>query len=143
MNVDAMRAVDEWVAFYRQEFALPVQERGGYVMLPVTSAVGVVHVPNDRARRVLDSLVRQHLPGPLLARQIRWTFVVRADCAPGLQIYEGLIRMDVCIPVPGSALMLPTSLGRHTREGCYWVKPPSPGTDLPPLSALVTTILAV
>lgn len=75
MNIAKLRTVEDWVALYRHEFALPVAERGGFVMLP-------------------------------------------------------------------------TGLGRWTREGCHWIVPPTPvapppAHELPPLSVVITTALAV
>lgn len=43
MNADKLRTVEDWVAFYRHEFGLPVSERGGFVMLPVTGKVAIVN----------------------------------------------------------------------------------------------------
>jgi hypothetical protein len=54
-----------------------------------------------------------------------------------------LNRLDIGLPAVGSAVMLPTGLGRWTREGCFWVNPPSRGDALPPLSVILTTALAV
>ncbi|WP_019932274.1 hypothetical protein [Nocardia sp. BMG111209] len=143
MNVEKLHTVAEWVTFYRQEMTLPVAERGGFVMLPMTARLGVVHLPVVRAERVRDSLTRQGIAGPVLARQIRWSFLVTPDGRPGAQVLEVLNRLDIGIPVAGSAVMLPTGLGRWTREGCHWVVPPGPGAELPPLSMVITTALAV
>jgi hypothetical protein len=78
----------------------------------------------------------------LLARQIRWTFIAAVDYAPGYQVLELLSRNDICLPVAGSALMIPTSLGRWTREGAYWIDPPDRDRVLPMLSTIVTAALA-
>ncbi|MFI6871331.1 hypothetical protein [Nocardia sp. NPDC050406] len=143
MNADRLRTVGDWVAFYRHEFGLPVSERGGFVMLPVTGKVGVVHLPVRRAEKVRAALEQDGQAGPMLARQIRWSFLVEPDSRPGDQILEVLNRLDIGIPPIGSAVMLPTGLGQWTREGCHWVAPPSRDTKLPPLSMIITTALAV
>ncbi|QLY34009.1 hypothetical protein H0264_00030 [Nocardia huaxiensis] len=143
MNADKLRTVEDWVSFYRHEFGLPVAERGGFVMLPVTGQIGVVHLPVARAEKVRDAMQHQQTPAPALARQIRWSFLVDPDSRPGDQIMEELNRLDIGIPAIGSAVMLPTGLGRWTREGCYWVVPPTRDLKLPPLSSLITTALAV
>ncbi|MEV6068007.1 hypothetical protein AB0L82_15760 [Nocardia sp. NPDC052001] len=143
MNTDKLRTVQDWVSFYRHEFGLPVAERGGFVMLPVTAEVGVLHLPVARAEMVRTALRQQRRTGPMLARQIRWSFLVEPDSRPGEQILTALNRMDIGIPAIGSAVMLPTGLGRWTREGCHWVVPPAREVQLPPLSLLVTTALAV
>ncbi|WP_324194638.1 hypothetical protein [Nocardia terpenica] len=131
------------MAFYRHEYTLPVTERGGFVMLPVTSRIGVVHLPTVRAERVRHCLTEQGTAGPMLARQIRWSFLVVPDSRPGVQVLDVLNRLDIGIPGVGSAVMLPTGLGRWTREGCHWVVPPSRDNELPPLSVVITTALAV
>ncbi|MEG8181393.1 hypothetical protein GZH49_23080 [Nocardia terpenica] len=143
MNVEKLRTVEDWVTFYRHEYTLPVTERGGFVMLPVTSRIGVVHLPTMRAERVRDCLTEQGTAGPMLARQIRWSFLVVPDSRPGVQVLDVLNRLDIGIPGVGSAVMLPTGLGRWTREGCHWVVPPSRDNELPPLSVVITTALAV
>ncbi|MEV6770607.1 hypothetical protein AB0N05_18490 [Nocardia sp. NPDC051030] len=143
MNADKLRTIDDWVAFYRHEFGLPVAERGGFVMLPVTSRVGVIHLPVARAEKVRATLQKHDNAGPMLARQIRWSFLAGPDSRPGDQIMDVLNRLDIGIPAIGSAVMLPTGLGRWTREGCYWVVPPTRELKLPPLSAIITTALAV
>ncbi|WP_067694790.1 hypothetical protein [Nocardia jejuensis] len=143
MNADKLRTIEDWVTFYRHEFGLPVAERGGFVMLPVTSRVGVIHLPVARAEKVRTVLQQQHKSGPMLARQIRWSFLTAPDSRPGEQVMDVLNRMDIGIPAIGSAVMLPTGLGRWTREGCHWVKPPARELELPPLSAIITTALAV
>ncbi|QIS23260.1 hypothetical protein [Nocardia terpenica] len=143
MNVEKLRTVEDWVTFYRHEYTLPVTERGGFVMLPVTSRIGVVHLPTVRAERVRDCLTEQGTAGPMLARQIRWSFLVVPDSRPGVQVLDVLNRLDIGIPGVGSAVMLPTGLGRWTREGCHWVVPPSRDNELPPLSVVITTALAV
>ncbi|MQY24066.1 hypothetical protein [Nocardia macrotermitis] len=144
MNVEKLRTAEDWVALYRYEFALPVIERGGYVMLPITGRIGVLHLPLARAGRVSDSLIDQGISAPVLARQTRWSFVVTPDDRPGHSMVDLLDRIDIGIPAIGSAIMLPTGLGRWTREGCHWVVPPTgDDTTLPPLSAVITTALAV
>lgn len=163
MNVEKLRTVEDWVALYRHEFALPVTERGGFVMLPITGRIGVVHLPVIRAERVRAALSDRGISNPVLARQIRWSFVVTPDDRPANRVMELLARLDIGIPAIGSAVMLPTGLGRWTREGCHWIVPPArvmpvravagrgtrvrvapaPGTTLPPLSVVITTALAV
>ncbi|MEU1208990.1 hypothetical protein [Nocardia sp. NPDC005825] len=143
MNADKLRTVDDWVSYYRHEFGLPVTERGGFVMLPVTTQVAVVHLPVARAEKVRSALQLRRTDGPMLARQIRWSFLAEPDSRPGAQIMEVLDRLDIGIPTIGSAVMLPTGLGRWTREGCHWVRPPTRDSKLPPLSAIITTALAV
>lgn len=143
MNADKLRTVEDWVAFYRHEFGLPVSERGGFVMLPVTGKVAIVHLPVARAERVRAALEEHSRAGPMLARQIRWSFLAEHDSRPGEQILEVLNRLDIGIPPIGSAVMLPTGLGQWTREGCHWVVPPRRDIKLPPLSMLITTALAV
>ncbi|MGW4241747.1 hypothetical protein [Nocardia sp. NPDC004722] len=143
MNADKLRTVEDWVSYYRHEFGLPVTERGGFVMLPVTAQIGVVHLPVARAEKVRGALQQQQREGPMLARQIRWSFLAEPDSRPGEQIMEALNRLDIGIPAVGSAVMLPTGLGRWTREGCHWVTPPARDIKLPPLSAIITTALAV
>ncbi|WP_232541930.1 hypothetical protein [Nocardia bovistercoris] len=142
-DADGLRTIDDWVAFYRNEYGLPVTERGGFVMLPVSGRVCAVHLPTVRAEKVRAALEQQGTRGPVLARQIRWSFLAEPDARPGAQVLEVLDRLDIGIPAIGSALMLPTGLGRWTREGCFWVDPPGRGGTLPPLSAVVTTALAV
>ncbi|MFE3262017.1 hypothetical protein ACFXPS_18590 [Nocardia sp. NPDC059091] len=143
MNADRLRTVEDWVSHYRHEFGLPVIERGGFVMLPVTAQIGVVHLPVARAEMVRGALQQQRRGGPMLARQIRWSFLAEPDSRPGEQIMMALNRLDIGIPAIGSAVMLPTGLGRWTREGCHWVTPPARDSKLPPLSAIITTALAV
>ncbi|WP_067830919.1 hypothetical protein [Nocardia inohanensis] len=143
MNADKLRTVEDWVTYYRHEFGLPVTERGGYVMLPVTGRVGIIHLPVARAEKVRAALQSQHRTGPMLARQIRWSFLAEPDSRPGDQVLEALNRLDIGIPAVGSAVMLPTGLGRWTREGCHWVVAPTRDQKLPPLSVLITTALAV
>jgi len=163
VNIEKLRTVEDWVALYRHEFALPVSERGGFVMLPITSSIGVVHLPVRRAERVRSVLSDQGVSGPMLARQTRWSFVVTPDGRPANRVVEVLNRLDIGIPAIGSAVMLPTGLGRWTREGCHWIVPPTPamstrvasvrgpnarvappaGHLLPPLSVVITTALAV
>ncbi|WP_454198444.1 hypothetical protein [Nocardia sp. Marseille-Q1738] len=142
MSIEEVSTVADWVDFYRRQFHLPAQERGGYVMLPVTSTVGIVHMPKLVAQQVSDALREQGNAGPLLARQIRWTFVAAVDYSPGYQILDLLSRNDICVPIVGSALMIPTSLGRYTREGAYWVNTPERDRRLPLLSTVITTALA-
>lgn len=143
MNMDRLMTVDDWVAFYRDEFGLPVTERGGFVMLPVSGRVCAVHLPTARAEKVRAALEQQGTRGPVLARQIRWSFLAHPDSRPGAQVLEALDRLDIGIPAIGSAVMLPTGLGRLTREGCSWVSPPGRGGTLPPLSAVLTAAMAV
>ncbi|MGN2635399.1 hypothetical protein ACTD5D_04235 [Nocardia takedensis] len=143
MNVDELRTIDDWVAFYRHEYGLPVTERGGFVMLPVSGRACVLHLPSARAEKVRAALEQQGTRGPVLARRIRWSFLAEPDSRPGAQVLEVLDRLDIGIPTVGSAVMLPTGLGRWTREGCFWVSPPGRNGTLPPLSAVVTTALAV
>ncbi|WP_067671342.1 hypothetical protein [Nocardia miyunensis] len=144
MNVEKLRTAEDWVALYRYEFELPVIERGGYVMLPITSRIGVLHLPLVRAERVSNSLIDQGMSAPVLARQARWSFVVAPDDPLGTPVMDVLNRLDIGIPAIGSAVMLPTGFGRWTREGCHWVVPPTgDDTTLPPLSAVITTALAV
>ncbi|MFE3227384.1 hypothetical protein [Nocardia sp. NPDC059228] len=143
MNADRLRTVEDWVSYYRHEFGLPVIERGGFVMLPVTAQIGVVHLPVARAEMLRGALQQQRRGGPMLARQIRWSFLAEPDSRPGDQIMMALNRLDIGIPAIGSAVMLPTGLGRWTREGCHWVTPPARDSKLPPLSAIITTALAV
>ncbi|WP_227997503.1 hypothetical protein [Nocardia australiensis] len=143
MNVDNLSSVGEWVDFYRREFGLPVTERGGFVMLPITNRVCVVHLPTARAEKVRATLKQHGTRGPMLARQIRWSFLAEPDSRPGTQVLEVLNRLDIGIPGIGSAVMLPTGLDRWTREGCFWVEPPSRADTLPRLSDVITMALAV
>lgn len=143
MNADKLRTVDDWVSFYRYEFGWPATERGGFVMLLVTGRVRVVHVPVAHAEKLRIALGRQRRAAPMLARRIRWSFLAEPDSRPGAQVMGLLEHLDIGVPAVGSAVMLPTGLGRWTREGCHWIAPPSRGTELPPLSAIVTTALAV
>ncbi|MFE3441409.1 hypothetical protein ACFXNW_00085 [Nocardia sp. NPDC059180] len=143
MNVQKLRTIDDWAAYYRHEFGLVVTERGGFVMLPITARACVVHLPTERAEKVRAALDQQGIRAPMLARQIRWSFLAAPDSRPGSQIMEVLNRLDIGIPAVGSAVMLPTGLGRWTREGCYWVEMPERDELLPPLSMIVTTALAV
>ncbi|GAA5047659.1 hypothetical protein [Nocardia callitridis] len=143
MNVEKLRTVEDWVAFYRHEFGLLVSERGGFVMLPITSRVCVVHLPTARAERVRLAMEQRGSCGPMLARQIRWSFLARPDNRPDADALQVLNRLDIGVPAIGSAVMLPTGLGRWTREGCYWVTPPSRDETLPPLSVVIATALAV
>jgi hypothetical protein len=142
VNMYKLRTVEDWVAFYRDEFGLPVAERGGFVMLPISGQICVVHVPTARAEKVRAALEQQGTRGPMLARQIRWSFLAEPDIRPGTQVLEVLNRLDIAVPAIGSAVMLPTGLGRWTREGCAWVDSPRRGDTLPPLSAVITTALA-
>lgn len=143
MNINERETVIDWAEYYRQQHHLPADERGGYVMLSVTNRLGIVHAPEPLAARVHESLRRQGTHVPLLARRIRWTFVAAVDYSPGNQVLELLGRIGVCVPVVGSALMIPTSLGRWTREGAYWIDPPARDRLLPLLSTVLTTALAV
>ncbi|MGY4103375.1 hypothetical protein ACW2Q0_28010 [Nocardia sp. R16R-3T] len=110
MESEELENVVDWADYYRQQFHLPAEVRGGYVMLPVTNQLGIIHIPKLLAEKVRVSLVRQGTPDPLLARQIRWTFVAAVDYAPGSQVLEVLTRKNICVPVVGSALMIPTTL---------------------------------
>lgn len=141
MDIEELESVSNWVGYYRGQFQLPVEERGGYVMLPVTNQVGVVHIPRRIAGRVLQSLLQQDIPAPLIARQIRWTMIAAVDYWPDHQVLDLLSRNDICVPVVGSALMLPTSFEQVTREGSYWVNPPDRDRLLPWLSTVVSTAL--
>ncbi|WP_433661658.1 hypothetical protein ACQPW1_05460 [Nocardia sp. CA-128927] len=143
VDIEELESVRDWAAYYRQWFHLAAEERGGYVMLPITSTLAIVHMPELLAERVLASLRRQSSPGPLLARQIRWSFVTAVDYSPGYQILDLLARNNICVPAVGNALMIPTSLGRWTREGAHWVNPPHRDEPLPSLSTVITTALAV
>lgn len=142
MSVDDPVTVTDWVSHYRTEFGLPVAERGGYLMLPITARLAVVHVPAIRAQQVRAALERHGSRGPVLARQVRWSFLAEPDLAPGPEVLEALSRNEIGLPGAGSAVMLPTGFGRWTREGCHWVVPPEPGTPLPALSTVVRTVLA-
>ncbi|TLG18041.1 hypothetical protein FEK35_02715 [Nocardia cyriacigeorgica] len=142
MHIDELETAPEWAAYYRQQFHLPAVDRGGYVMLPVTNSLGIVHMPASLADRVATLLRQQGCLGPVLARHIRRSFITFVDYSPGHQVVEALTRNDVCVPVLGSALMLPTGLGRWTKEGAYWVEPPHRDRLLPSLSTVVTTALA-
>ncbi|MFF0546801.1 hypothetical protein ACWEVD_22350 [Nocardia thailandica] len=137
------RTVDEWVDCYRSEFGLPVRERGGFVMLPITGSLCVVHLPTARAERVHTVLSERGSAGPMLARQIRWSLLAHPDSRPGERLAAELTRLDIAVPAVGSAVMLPTSLGRWSREGCHWVRPPSRDDVLPELSLVLDAALAV
>ncbi|ONM49454.1 hypothetical protein [Nocardia donostiensis] len=144
MNVEKLRTADDWAAYYRHEFGLPVAERGGFVMLPITSRVCILHLPTVRAEKVRAAVAQQgseNVRVPMLARQIRWSFLAYPDSRPEAEVLQTLNRLDIGLPGVGSAVMLPTGLGRWTREGCYWVAPPERGEPLPPLSAIVDTAL--
>lgn len=143
MNVEKLRTADDWVMFYRHHAGLACIQRGGFVTLPVTSSVAVVHLPERQAEPVCRSLAEHGRCGPVLARRVRWSFLVFPDSRPGGQVSEILPRLDIGLPTPGGEIMLPTSLGRWTREGCHWIVAPTPGQKLPPLSIVVTTALAV
>jgi hypothetical protein len=56
VNLEERQSVVEWAGYYRQQFHLPAEERGGYVMLPVTNKLGIVHMPKHLADRVQASL---------------------------------------------------------------------------------------
>lgn len=142
MDTEELESVVDWADYYRQQFHLPAEERGGYVMLPVTNHLGIIHMPKLLAEKVRNSLVQQGTPGPVLARQIRWTFVAAVDYSPGNQVLELLARKNICVPAVGSALMIPTSLGRWTREGAHWIDPPGRDQLLPILSNVISTTLA-
>lgn len=135
--------MDEWVDCYRSEFGLPVRERGGFVMLPITGSLCVVHLPTARAERVRAVLSERGVAGPILARQIRWSMLARPDTRPGDRLAAELTRLDIAVPAVGSAVMLPTSLGRWSREGCHWIRPPGRDEVLPALSLVLDTALAV
>lgn len=140
--IDERETVTDWAKYYREQFHLPADERGGYVMLSVTNRIGIVHAPEPLAARVQELLRRQGSHVPLLARPTRLTFIAAVDYSPGNQVLELLARIGVCIPVVGSALMIPTSLGRWTRENAFWVDPPKRDCLLPLLSTVLTTALA-
>lgn len=142
MDVHRPITVADWVTHYREEYGLRVAERGGYLMLPITGRIGVVHVPAVRAHRVRAALERHGSRGPVLARQIRWSFLAEPDIAPGPRVLEALGRNDIGLPCVGSAVMLPTGLGRWTREGCHWAIPPERDGELPALSTVLRTALA-
>ncbi len=134
------RTVDDWVQCYQREFRLPVRERGGFVMLPITDRLCVVHLPTTRAEKVLMALREQRCEGPVLARQIRWSVLAAPDARPSEEEAAELAGLDIDIPGIGSAVMLPTNLGRWSREGCHWVRPPSGGGDTLPALSLVLRI---
>ncbi|MGF6887171.1 hypothetical protein ABIA39_004305 [Nocardia sp. GAS34] len=83
-------------------------------MLPVTSHLGIVHMPMQLAKRALGRLRTQGTSVPLLARHIRWTMLTSVDYSPDSQILDLLSHNNICLPVTGSALMLPTSFERYT-----------------------------
>ncbi|MEU4840099.1 hypothetical protein [Nocardia testacea] len=141
MNVEKLRTVDDWAAYYRHAFGLPAIERGGFVMLPITSRACVVHLPIERAKAVRDLLDSREIRVPMLARQIRWSFLAYPDRRPDPEVVEMLQRIDIDIPGVGSAVMLPTGLGRWNREGCNWVVPPERDGLLPPLSSVINAAL--
>ncbi|MEU6562291.1 hypothetical protein [Nocardia nova] len=143
MNVEKLRTADDWVMFYRHQAGLACIQRGGFVTLPVTGSVGIVHLPAARAERVCASLTEHGSCGPVLARRIRWSFLVIPDGRPGGQVSEILESLEITIPSVGGEIMMPTSLARWTREGCHWIVAPTPDRELPPLSKVVTTALAV
>ncbi|MGW5519341.1 hypothetical protein [Nocardia africana] len=143
MNVEKLRTADDWVMFYRHHAGLTCIQRGGFVTLPVTGTVGVVHMPADRGEAVCRFLTEHDGCGPVLARRTRWSFLVSPDGRPDAQVAEILQRLDIGIPAVGGEIMMPTSLGRWTREGCHWIVAPGSGLELPPLSIVVTTALAV
>ena len=124
------RTVDDWVQCYQREFRLPVRERGGFVMLPITDRLCVVHLPTTRAEKVLTALREQRCEGPVLARQIRWSVLAAPDARPSEEEAAELAGLDIDIPGIGSAVMLPTNLGRW-RQGFHWVRPPSGGGSDP------------
>ncbi|GGN98851.1 hypothetical protein [Nocardia rhizosphaerihabitans] len=137
------RTVDDWVSCYQREFGLPVRERGGFVMLPITDRLCVVHLPTTRAELVLATLREQRRAGPVLARQIRWSLLADPDARPPADVATELRGLDIDVPGIGSAVMLPTSLGRWSREGCHWVRPPSADDVLPPLSLVLHLALSL
>lgn len=132
MNVEKLRTAQDWATFYRHRFGLPVVERGGFVMLPITARIGVVHLPTAHARRARTALDEQTHCVPLLARQIRWSFLTRPEKILSRDTLAMLEALDIGVPAMGSALMLPTSMGPHAREGCRWIVPPQ--LDLPLVS---------
>ncbi|MEV0435687.1 hypothetical protein [Nocardia sp. NPDC050413] len=137
------RTVDDWVRCYQREFRLPVRERGGFVMLPITDRLCVVHLPTARAEKVFARLHEQRTEGPVLARQIRWSVLATPDARPTDDLAAELSGLDIDVPGIGSAVMLPTSLGRWSREGCHWVRPPCPGDVFPPLTKVLRIALEV
>ena len=141
MNVEKLRTVDDWAAYYRHEFGLPATERGGFVMLPITSRACVIHLPTARARAVRELLDEHEIRVPMLARQIRWSLLAYPDRRPDPEVVQMLQRIDIDIPWVGSAVMLPTGLGRWNREGCSWVVPPERDGLLPPLSSVINAAL--
>lgn len=143
MNVEKLRTVDDWAAYYRHEFGLPVAERAGFVMLPVTDRVCVVHLPTAHAEKTRSLLDSQDIRVPLLARKVRWSFLAHPDRRPNPDVVRMLDRIGIGVPGVGSALMLPTGLGRWNREGCHWIVPPDRDGLLPPLSAVVNAALMV
>ena len=143
MNVEKLRTADDWVMFYRHRAGLTCIQRGGFVTLPITGSVGVLNVPIDQAEPVYRSLTEHGACGPVLARRVRWSFLVTPDIRPGVQVSELLSRLEIGMASPGGEIMMPTGLGRRTREGCHWIVAPAPGRELPPLSRVVTTALAV
>ncbi|MFB7876856.1 hypothetical protein ACFC06_16500 [Nocardia sp. NPDC056064] len=137
------RTVDDWVSCYQREFGLPVRERGGFVMLPITDRLCVVHLPTARAEKVFAVLREQRKEGAVLARQIRWSLLAEPDARPTPEVAAELSGVDIDIPGIGSAVMLPTSLGRWSREGCHWVRPPTRDDVAPPLSLVLRIALEV
>ncbi|MFD3511084.1 hypothetical protein [Nocardia sp. NPDC058666] len=136
------RTVDDWVRCYQREFRLPVRERGGFVMLPITDRLCVVHLPTARAEKVLTALREQRREGPVLARQIRWSVLAAPDARPSEEEAAELAGLDIDIPGTGSAVMLPTDLGRWSREGCHWVRPPTGNDAMPALSLVLRIAVA-
>ncbi|GGK52676.1 hypothetical protein GCM10011591_25530 [Nocardia camponoti] len=128
---------------YQREFGLPVRERGGFVMLPITANLCVVHLPSARAEKVLAAMRASAEDGPVLARHIRWSVLATPDERPAGPLADELAGLDVDVPGVGSAVMLPTSLGKWSREGCYWVRFPQLGDALPALSAVLRTAIEV
>lgn len=112
-------------------------------MLPITEQLCVLHLPTRRAEQVLAVLREQRREGPVLARQIRWSLLAHPDARPPEDVATELSARDIDIPGTGSAVMLPTSLGRWSREGCHWVRPPTGHDELPPLSLLLHIALSV
>lgn len=141
VNVEKLRTVDDWAAYYRHAFGLPATERGGFVMLPITSRACVIHLPTERAHAVRELLDSRDIRVPVLARQIRWSFVAYPDRRPDPEVVEMLHRIQIDIPGLGSAVMLPTGMGRWNREGCNWVVPPERDGLLPPLSSVINAAL--
>lgn len=143
MNVEKLRTADDWVMFYRHRAGLNCIQRGGFVTLPVGCGVGVVHIPMEYAGAVRDRLLAAGHRGPVLARRTRWSFLAAGHDRPTGTLVSDLRRLGIAIPSVGGEIMMPTGLGRSTREGCHWIDAPAPDVELPPLSLVVTTAVAV